>query len=604
LTESPLPLQFTGIGGDTVFECNNASASGGDMTFSNGVYGEGSFVKRGANTLMFTSVCSFTGGLTVEAGKVAFSAASTVSGVSRLVVTGGSVEILSAATNVTAKPSYISLANASSLVLGSGIDLKANRLVIGGVEQTGTVTFGQGTVTVEAPAGIVWKGANGGNWSVGSNWEGGSAPGAGTTADLSFAEGRTINVDTAVGVAKIVCKAPGTVTLKASGGSFSFPDPGSVDIGEGTRLVLDVPVKVVEKKYFRKYGRGTLVLAGGVVSATANSSAYCTVVQGVLEVQCAATDIRFFCESQDGGAGLGTVVIGEGADLSARSSAGCGWCSKSGDAMQNGGTIDMTTSAKDWTDTTYFPFCAVSSGMAASAKRMTYTLNDGLLKIPNFHETSFYTPNDGFRGGDFAFVQNGGTANFRHFYLTKDATQKGRYELNGGTMQTRWGFKADVGEYGVALNGGRIEVTDTTTALFPDRKAVTLGGDVTIRAAADKTVTIPCDLAGDGSLAVEGPGTLKTTVPLSGVKSLAVKGGTLELGGETTATNLALTAGAKLKLDFNGVQVVRRLTLNGREKGAGDYSVASGKTVGGRLTGTGTLRVLEGMDQGLVILFR
>jgi len=504
---------------------------------------------------------------------------------------------------VTAKPSYISLANASSLVLGSGIDLKANRLVVGGVEKTGTVTFGQGTVTVEAPEGVVWTGADGGSWSDGANWAGGVAPAAGATADLSSAEGQTINVDTAVGVAKIVCKTSGTVTLSAAGGSFAFPDPGSVDVGEGTRLVMDAPAKVVGKTYFRKYGRGTLVLAGGIASATANSSAYCTAVQGIVEVQCAATDIRFFCESQDVGAGLGTVVIGEGADLSVRSSAGGGWCSKSGDAVQNGGTIDMTTPATDWAKM-YFPFCAVKSDAAASAKRMTYTFNGGLLKIPSIHESSFYTPNDGFRGGDFVFVQNGGTANFRHFYLTKDATQKGRYELNGGTLQTLWGLKADDGGYGIALNGGRIEVAETTEALFPNRKAVELGGDVTIQTAAGKTATVPCDLAGEGTLTVEGPGTLKTTVPLSGVKSLTVNGGKLDLGGEVAATNLVLDAGATLNLGFSGTQTVRRLTVDGRERGRGVYSEATGATLKGRLTGPGTLVVLEGKDPGFSLLVR
>lgn len=599
----PLSVELTGIGGDSVFDCNNGATSGGDISFNNGFAGGGSFVKRGANTMTFTSLFSLTGTMTVEAGKVVFSAASTLAGTPRIVVTGGSVEVASAPAKVTARPSFISLASAASLVLGSGIDMKANRLVVGGVEQTGTVTFGQGTVTVEASGEIAWKGANNGLWSVGSNWEGGSVPGANATVDVSSAEGKTILVDTAdARVNQIVCRGSGTVTLKASGsGSLAFLDDtvsGGVEVGEGTRLLLDAPVKVQAKKSVYKTGRGTLVLEGGIAASAA--TAYFWAGQGVLEVQCAATDMRFHSWSQGMGASLGTVVVGEGADLSARSSAGAAWGTPSGDAIQNGGVIDMTTPAPVWTLTGYFPFCYADPNWMVCTNTATYMLNDGIVRIPNFFASSFYADP---QVGDFAFVQNGGTASFGQFQMTRKAGHKARYELNGGTLQIKSGFYAPLGDYSIALNGGTIEAVGTQV-FCPGRKSIELGGDVTIKPSADVTVTLPCDLAGDGALTVDGLGTVKTLLPLSGVKSLAVKGATLDLGGEVAATNLVLSSGAKLNLGFTGVQVVRRLTVNGREKAAGDYGVASGKTLNGRLTGAGTLRVLEGNDLGLMFLVR
>ena len=65
-----------------------------------------------------------------------------------------------------------------------------------------------------------------------------------------------------------------------------------------------------------------------------------------------------------------------------------------------------------------------------------------------------------------------------------------------------------------------------------------------------------------------------------------------------------LGAAGDLDLDYSGEAVVKELWANGRQCQAGTYSATSGHLISSRISGTGTLVVLEGKTLGTVLIFR
>ena len=270
-TGCAIPARFTGRGGATVFDLRYFG-----FFFSSTVDGSGDFIVRGKGTLEFRDACS-AGTATVESGKLSFAATSTLTGLKRLVVTGGSVEMLG---TVTAKPDYVSLASESSLALAEGVDFKVGRLFVDGVERTGTVQFGSGTVTVEQPTDrAVWCGTTGGAWNTAANWKGEAVPTSDDLVSLALADGQTIAVDGAAAAAGLDCTTPGVVTLSGSA-ALALPAGAPVTVAGGVTLVLDAPLSLAGTIF--KYGAGTLVLGKDVSAAAA---ANIRVVEGAVDVQ-------------------------------------------------------------------------------------------------------------------------------------------------------------------------------------------------------------------------------------------------------------------------------------------------------------------------------
>lgn len=609
---SALSAELTGINGPTVFDLADGDFLFGTMTK---VIGQGGVIKRGAKTLTFSGTNTFSGTLTVEGGNVLFPVGSQVQELTRLVVTSGTAEIYG---TCTAVPGEIDLAAEGSLTLGAGVDITARRLVVGGVERTGTVSFGSGSVTV-APlaAGVVWTGADEGLWSVGSNWEDGTVPTGAVTVDLSQAGGRTINVDAAsVNVTGIVCNAHGTVTLAAAGGSFAFPNGTCLTVGEGCTLVLEADAKLAG--YFYKFGTGRLLVRGKVTSATApnaltSDTSFLVTAEGETEFRGEGAGIRLWTE--DGG----TTIIGEGAVCTNRVTANV-WKrwdhAVHGQIVQNGGTLDLTDLLPNFKTSGYFALGLLWNGTGV------YTLNDGLFRGPGVRMGFAWSGSS----GTFTFRQNGGTAIFQDLLLGGDMeTVSDTYELNDGTLVLDYGISSGTGTYRLALNGGRVE-SSRDGNLFPGTHAAQLGGRVTFATRANTTAVLPCDLAGEGELVHEGPGTLHAAVLLSGPSRIEQTGGTLMLDAPVAATNVVVAAGGldvtrsgtvfpddcvlelgeatSVALDYSGEVTVGRLRYRGNEVAAGVYGVSAGRTIHGVVSGTGTLRVLEGHASSTMIIVR
>src|SRR5262249_23552455 len=81
------------------------------------------------------------------------------------------------------------------------------------------------------PSTIFWKAATSGNWSVGTNWVGNAAPGAGDTAVIDAAGANyTVTLDVSPTVAGLTLNSA-NATLFASGRTFTVNGPATLSAG-------------------------------------------------------------------------------------------------------------------------------------------------------------------------------------------------------------------------------------------------------------------------------------------------------------------------------------------------------------------------------------
>lgn len=610
-----LPTRLTAAGGETVFDLQ-----ANNLTFTETVDGLGGFVKYGTGSLTFNGKYAAAGAVQVESGDVVFGANSTLAGISRLEVNGGRVQVNG---GVESKPETISLVSSASLVLGSGVQMKTGRLLIDGVEQSGTVSFGSGTVTVEPVAyGTVWIGADEAAWSVGGNWQGNVPPSGNATADFSQTCGRTVTLDCAASLTGIVYRSAGSVTIAASGAAaFAFPDKSTITVGDGATVVIDADMTLAG--YLYKRGRGKLVLKRKVFSAAPPASltkdtSFLVTCEGETEIQGEAGGVRLWTASRIGVESEARVTIAPGAVCTNRVTVNPGWKlsdpAYSGSIVQNGGIVDMTDLLPSFRSAQGYAFSMPNSGGMA-----TYELNAGTFVLcTNNLARAIYQQSK----GTFRFIQNGGLADLSGLILSEAVDQDVSYALKSGTLQLHAGLRSEnKGQYSISLgNEGRVEAIGTTE-LFPPWHAVDIDGCVTFATAEGVTATVPCDLSGVGTVVHEGPGTLRFAVPLTGPVGVESVGGSLVLDAPIAATNVAvggeIVANASaafgsetrlrflddgvLRLNVAGETVVRELFVDGARCSAGTYGESVGDTCGGRIVGSGTLRVLKGWGMAIIV---
>ena len=94
------------------------------------------------------------------------------------------------------------------------------------------------------------------------------------------------------------------------------------------------------------------------------------------------------------------------------------------------------------------------------------------------------------------------------------------------------------------------------------------------------------------------------------LEGLDVQGGTVTLTDKVLplldgSADLSIAKDATLNLDYDGLATFKTIHIGGQARGAGVYSSTQGANiVKSRLSGTGTLRILEGNDPGVVIIIR
>ena len=622
-------VELTGENGDTKIICKTAK----NVAFSDGsVTGPGGIVKEGAKTLTFGSGCAFTGKIEVHEASCAVSGA--FNGPSAILVTGGKFVFNSGAT-APKSPETIDLAATSSLEINdAAITLTVKRLTIAGVDQApGEYAFKSGKVVVARDSGT-WAGGAGGNWSDTANWSGDVPDSSASFVSPVDGGAIAINLDQAASLSALTCDMPGSAELTVSGeNAMTFPDGAVITVAAGNALTLDAPVRVGGK--VRKVGGGSIAFTGGIVAdvadpAKADATHWLLIEDGEATVDCEVAGVRMNAGSASNQQSP-SLTLGANADIGANSIAFAASTSDTGMTGLSNGEIRQTGGVVDYSNglpagmTGYGAFSDPSGGSAR------YVLDGGTLVTRNAYgsgnEDSLFRSSGGTGAGTMEFVQNGGESHFGILLIGRGSASVNIVTLNGGTFNLRSHFGAAIGcpAY-VNLNGGTfVSALDGTFLGFPVR--TTIGGTVGFAQTGTAISSeIGADIEGSGAIVQKGPGRLVVSGKAEGVGSYAVESGALELAGATQPTNITVAAGAQLILGqraadafdgtcdlavasrlnapfvcgYDGLAVVKSLTVGGKEKGAGYYDATLHRVEQSKAC----LQVLTGNGPGACILIR
>ena len=620
-----LGVDLSGVNGDVTID-----TAGYNNTINHNVSGNGGLIKDGAGTLTLAKTNTFTGSLIVNGGIVTMPAGSRMDGPTEIIVNGGSVNLLG---EIAAAPDSITVPDSSSLTIGSDITIK--RYVVDGVPQAdGTYTVSGHALTVASGLATVWQGAFGGNWSQAANWTGDVPNGETAVADFgaspTLGGGGSVVLDANVtlktlafanNITNTTLTISGASTLTMSSGN-DIPTAGEIFVGSGQTLVIEAPLDMTAG-YVLKKGPGRLVLNGAVSGLSNDAGYYFVVLEGEMEVNGTVRNCRLWVSNNDG-IHEPRIIIGEHADIGSYASVHPAWkvdVNMSGDhghAVQNGGVVDCNPPAYGFAGR-IFAFSHFSGGTGS------YTLNAGTLNLYRGYNNFLIE----YGNGTFNFLQNGGTFNACRLYLAQEGANDttSSYTLNGGTLVLSTRLIAQgSGKTHVALNGGTV-CSATSPVLFDSVIPVSLGGEVTFtQSVAAAALVVSNTIEGDGAIRQQGPGSLTFAGRNYFTGAATVDGGTLGFDSATRVTNFTATAGTfkfgagalplmqnsvidmgeagSLNLDFTGEAVVKELWANGLQRQAGVYSATSGHLISSRISGTGTLVVLEGKAISTMIIFR
>jgi autotransporter-associated beta strand protein len=560
---SSVPMMVSGVNGYPTIDTQDHT-----VTLNGALSGVGGLVKTGTGILSLNGTNTFTGTLVVAGGAVVFGTNSVLNGVSGITVTNGTLMLNG---TVLSSVTVLRVTGTDSLVLATGKNVSVDRLYINGVLQSaGTYSFGDGTVTVNPTAKIVWTGAanDGALWSTLNNWSNTAAipDGADVALDFGYSSLGTsaqIVLDVTPGVTLTNLTydngTPGsTLTLTcppASTNTLTFPANGVIRVAEDQTLVLDTDVYLQGRLY--KYGTGTLVL---------NRHTYATVTGDwltdfyhkliVMEGQVIGRGEFSALSVQPASrltlAALPEFVLeGERAVIHNNSITLPGYENQMGDKgvfTQTGGTVDLSDIANVFKGSST-GFIVASSSSASWINEGFYNLEGGVLITCSNYPA--YVSGNYARG---TINQSGGTSTFFGLRLTQflATTGVGEMNLSGGTLRLSGTVEKGWGNGTVNLSGGQI-VSLLAGDVFAAEVPVTLAtggvGDVAFaQAASTQTNSLPGTLSGAGGLVQEGPGTLALNGGNAFSGSVTVKGGYLLVSSALTNVTDVYSDGGLLAL--------------------------------------------------------
>jgi autotransporter-associated beta strand protein len=455
-------------------------------------------------------------------------------------------------------------------------------------------------------------------------------PSGGTTCvDISRAAGKTLSLDSDTTLSCLVFNPQGdakSVTISGSGKIIHDCPNYMVGLSVGPEREVVFDVDVVKPAFGQTSYNSPVIVGGGRVVVKKNfpgttkddtvsykRPAY--VIDGELAF---AGTTRFVSEDSNSLFGIGTwEIAGKSRILFEDGCSVDAWrmdpsplrnVVSSDEWIQKGGSVSLMN--------LYF-----TSYYSKRRTPFSYTLNGGNMTVQGelCVGSAYYTAETRYPGGDF--VMNGGTLTVGEFRCQRNDN---RIRLNGGDVFLRNGFVD-------TLSAGQAMTNDL--ALF--------FGGVTIHSQASWTSALQAEfigtptfdtagfnatfakvVSGEGGLVKSGDGSLTFSETASFTGPVTVNGGNLVFGSsvdgpsnfnvqsgvlsfETEPANLdriAITSGGKISIDCEKV-VVRSLTVNGVERGAGRYSIAQGY-FGRWLSGIGELIVLEGTGPGFIMTVR
>ena len=541
---------FGNVGGATVLDSDEYT-----ITFdaASTISGAGDIVKRGSGTLTLAGTNSFTGTITVEAGKVVYSAD---------------------AVNNSA-PTAIVLGAADQLELPEGTDIEVASLIINGVRQTGTVEFGEGSVTVTADSVNRFIGESGSKWSVAANWSQG-VPAAGAAIDLSKS---LLSGDFEIEVDEDIALESFTYAGAGSGSSLTLTGAGKITVAP-----------VLTNATWSIASGSKLVIENELVLGAAESGAFLRIKGGKVAFKGAISN----------GAGTETVdatymIRMEGGEYLA--------CTV--DAEVTGVAISMFTTVEN-------------------SRATEQTIDD--TRIPKFIiGTNAVLP---FGAGTVTasncvdFVQQGGTVKLVGNKAFAHANGRVRYTLEEGTLDTGvYSLAAGQvtiskviyrGKIELTVEGGKIVTAKTTREFLDPMATFTIDGTLTLeQASADTETVITAYVNGEGTIVQKGPGSVYlANANLTDISAITIEAGEFSIN-DVSALSLKPTTvidcakAGVIGLDYDGTLTLNWLYQGGKEclKGLYGEDTAPAKRHP-TIIGEGFLEVLNGRLPGTVIFFR
>jgi len=599
---------LTGKNGDVTFDISERQMT---IAKGNSIAGPGGFVVTGSDASKTFFACGTytnTGSVVVRGSAQVRFCDCTLDGPSKVVVESASAKVwLWSPVGQSSNPctisrpfDVISLAAKSCLSVGGAQTVTVKRLVVGGEDipagsYTGSDWFGGGTVVVTGSAPSSWL--------------------DGTVGDLSWeANGTTTTVDAETTLSSLTYD-PATAgeTNTLDGAALTFADGANIHVEKGDTLVIDNAVVFAGK--ITKTGWGEVVFNGAVTSAVTpaadTDNYWLTVTEGGATFDGAVTGVRLMtCGAIDANdppvitLKANCTVSNYGIVLTAWNEANVA-CR--GETHQEGATVNYSTEIFDSlidSRSTWAMTLPRDGGFGR------YVLDSGELLGHNGFHLSFL-PNASMYG-EFEFVQNGGTfiAPKNFMFTRRNNGVKTSYTLNDGRFEIGGtiGGVTDASKNSMSLNGGTY-VANASDTIMREAFAFSMSGTVTFDVASGKTLTLANDGTDAVSIIKTGAGSL-TLDGMFDLDGLDVQGGTVTLTDKTRpalsgSADLSMARTAKLNLDYAGEAAFKTLTVGGLERGAGVYSVTKGPpAVKNVLSGTGALRIMEGVGLGSVIVIR
>ena len=478
----------------------------------------------------------------------------------------------------------------------------------------------------------VWTGAgDGSNWNDPKNWEGDAVPpsSGSVSVDISRAAGKTLSLDSDTTLSCLVFNPQGdakSVTISGSGKIIHDCPNYMVGLSVGPEREVVFDVDVVKPAFGQTSYNSPVIVGGGRVVVKKNfpgttkddTDSYkrpAYVIDGELAF---SGTTRFISEDSNSLFGIGTwEIAGKSRILFEDGCSVDAWrmdpspvrnVVSSDEWIQNGGSVSLMN--------LYF-----TSYYSKRRTPFSYTLNGGNMTVQGelCVGSAYYTAETRYPGGDF--VMNGGTLTVGEFRCQRNDN---RIRLNGGDVFLRNGFvdtlsvgQAMTNDTALYIGGATIHSlaawTSALQAEFTGNATFdTAGFDATFNKPVNGTggfvktgagvLTFADAATFTGPVAVNG-GTVVFGSSVTGPKQFTVSSGTLSFRGETANFDtLDIVSGGKISVDCERL-VVRKITFNGRERGAGSYNASKGY-VGSWLAGTGELVILEGKGPGFQMTVR
>lgn len=449
-------------------------------------------------------------------------------------------------------------------------------LVVGRSEGTGTLTMsGDTQMTISGGGNIVF------------------ADGAGSTGNLNMSGSSKLSNPNGV---NFVFGNSGTAVGNLSGNALvEIQNQVQIGNGSGANATLTISDNAVLRSnddwlvVGRNGGTANVTLQSGTIERTGPSGGRHMIIadgggaNGTLTVN--GGEVKSSSELWIGQNGTGKLVV-NGGSVTAGS-----WIAVGRDGATASGTLEIHGGSVNKNGSGQFVLNGATSIVTQTGGALN--VNSGETWLSEFNgKTATWTASGGTANlgtitrigvNGNATMTISGTANYTNqtVYVGSNGSSTGTLNLNGGTFTANF-IEEGAGNGFINFNGGVVRAGAASDDFFADFE----DGDLNVQAGGlifntnGNNVTITQALAGAGGLVKQGTGTLNlSSLGVAYLGDTVVEGGTLTIHTTFLAddSDVYLTAGSVLNLDFVAVDSINRLFIDGIMMAAGTWGgIASG----------------------------